>query len=190
LVHTPAHTVRPALHDATHSPAVHALPGGHARPQLPQCASSVSRSRHDAPHADCPVGQESWQARATQISPAAQALPHEPQLRRSVRASAQYSAAPPSPLPPPQVASEASQEVAQRPRLHTWPAGHAVSHAPQWVTSVWSVTHCPPHTDCVTGHCTWQPPATHTMPAPHAAPHDPQCAGSTASVVHRPPHAT
>ena len=84
---------------------------------------SVSPAWHDSTH-DPPE----------QTCPAAQALPHAPQLKRSVCVLAQT---------PPHSVSPAWQLTSHEPPEHTSPAGHATPQEPQFWLSVPVLTHVP-----------------------------------------------
>ena len=81
------------------------------------------------------VEQVTVQAQPTQVWPAGQALPHLPQLLRSIAVLTQV---------PPQFVSPAWQLSTHVPFEQTWPAGHSVPHAPQLPLSVCRLTQVPP----------------------------------------------
>jgi hypothetical protein len=72
------------------------------------------------------MGQLITQRPPVQISPAAHAVPHIPQLARSVCTSRQL---------PLQLVRLMAQVTAHMPIEHTCPPAHAVSHIPQWAIS-------------------------------------------------------
>jgi hypothetical protein len=92
-----AQVARPAAQVVAQAPPEQTWPAGHAVPQAPQLVLSVwrlaqaTRAPPSPPCAQavCPVGQTTWHAPATQLWPAAQALPQAPQLAGSVITDAQ-----------------------------------------------------------------------------------------------------
>ena len=87
------------------------------------------------------------------------------------------------------VARGGAQVVPHAPPEHTWPAGHAVPHAPQLALSVWRFVHTPEQTVRPALHDATHSPAVHALPGGHARSQRPQCASSVSRSRHAAPHA-
>jgi hypothetical protein len=154
-------------------------------PLAPQKARSVSEATQRPSQATCPVGQDSTQRPAVQVSPERQTRPafmpaqsmDEPQKLRSVLGSTQR---------PMQFTCPVGQDTWQRPSAHTCPAPQVIPAAmavqsplaPQKRGSFVGSTQRPMQVTCPSGHEVWQRPMAHTCPGPQAEPHMPQCARS------------
>lgn len=107
---------------------------GHARSQVPQCATStlVSMQRSADEHHTCDAGQR--HAPPTHSSPARHDATHDPQARSSVLVSTHPSPGQSVPL----VHRHAPDE-------HVWPDAQVTPHPPQFVRSLRVSTQRPPH---------------------------------------------
>ena len=138
-------------------------------PQALQFAASFVRfAQKVLLHAVCPVGQLSTQARFTQTRPAPHALPHIPQLARSLVRSRQV---------PVQFVRPAPQFVVHTASLHTCPGAQRVPQTPQFARSERRSTQRPPQLLWPVGQISRQVPVMHCSPAAQARPQPPQCEG-------------
>ncbi len=97
--------------------------------------------------------QRAWQLPKEQSCPAAQRLPHEPQLSGSLRVMTQV---------PPQRAEGNGQVSVQMPSAQAAPAGHVVPQLPQFDGSFWRFTHDAPQVTLGAGQVVRHIPAEHT----------------------------
>jgi hypothetical protein len=199
LAALPSQSAVPLAQRKPQAPAAQtvAAPGrvGHARPHAPQLVTLVARFTSQPlaglrSQSAKPEAQTKAQAPAAQtavaFAPAEQETAHEPQCVGSLPVFTQA---------PPQRESGAAQVVAQAPAEHTWPAGHARPHAPQWALSLWPRTSQPlaalrsqsrkPAAQAVTEHA---PPehAEVALGRAHARPQAPQFAALVARFVSHP----
>jgi hypothetical protein len=98
-------------------PAEQSCPLAHARPQAPQFARSVSRSRQTPVQLVRPAPQETWQVPAEHTCPLAQTRPQAPQWLLSVLRSRQT---------PEHSFSPAPQETWQPPLEQSCPLAQAL----------------------------------------------------------------
>jgi hypothetical protein len=133
------------------------------------------------PQLVCPRGHTTTQAPATHRLPAAQALPHAPQLASS-RARSRHT--------PPQLVRPAAQVTAQPPATHTCPAAHAcpaaheVPHAPQFVRSVARSRQTPMQLVKPAPQVVWHAPRKQSCPNAHRTPQAPQWSRSELRSTH------
>ena len=141
---------------------MHTEPGAHGRLQPPQCAGFDAVSTQAPEHSCVPPRHARVHWPLVQRRPAAHALPHMPQLERSLRGSTQ------APL---QLSSGAAQRVPQRPsthspvpqslvRLQPCPIVHLAQAPPPQSTSV-----SRPSRSWLVQDGATQPPSTHAPPA-------------------------
>ena len=170
----------------THCELSQIAPVWQTLPHAPQLALSVARLMQTPASPQFSVGGAQVHVPLVQDVPPLQVVAHEPQFElldeRSTHAPVHAVSAPPSaPASPEHVA-------AQAPRLHTWPALHFVTHAPQWVGSLWRSTQTPPQLVWPAGQV--QTPFVQSKPAAQTFPQAPQLFGSVERRTHWPPHAT
>lgn len=173
-------------------PLLHTSPIAQVFPHPPQLRASVARSVHALPpmpiprpmkvHVVSPFGHV--QVPAAHSPPAAQALPHMPQLRASVCRFEQ------APL---QDVSPVTHAVEQVPAEQDSPRPHALPHAPQLAGLVSRSTQASPHAVVPAAHS--HDPAVQLAPVPHVLSHEPQSKGSLVRSTHallqfvsEPPH--
>jgi hypothetical protein len=151
-------------------------------PQAPQLLGSEIGLTQAALQARRPGPQSSVHVPPTQYCPAAQAIPHPPQLAESFLMSLQLPLqlvrGPQAPLTP----------ATQTPAVQVCPDVHAVPHPPQFALSVCGSTHTEPHLVSPPPQVTAQAPLLQTWPAAHTVPQAPQLPGSTAVSRHAPEH--
>jgi hypothetical protein len=85
---------------------------------------------------------------------------------------------------PPQLVSPGPQAAWQTPALHTVPAPHGDSHAPQWCGSLLRSTQTPEQLPIPRGQV--QLPPMQALPPVQAWPQAPQCTGSPWRSTHAP----
>ena len=136
----------------------------HTSPHAPQCDSLDVMSTHPAPDAEqsvVPGGHTVTHVPAEHRVPVAQARPHMPQLRLSLRTFTQ--------APEQSTVPDAHEHT---PAAQACPPEQARPHPPQLALSLWRFTHIPAHSVCPEGHT--HAPVTHDCPPVHARPHAPQ----------------
>lgn len=142
-----------------------AKPALQVKPQLPaeQVVTAFARAGHTLPHA-----------------------PHA--LVFVVRSVSQPLLAVLSQLPKPAWQVKPQVPLAQLVRALAL-AGHTFAQAPQLLTSVAGVTHCPPQTVCPLPQTPAHWPAAQTWPVGHEVPQVPQLLGSVCVLTQRPEQA-
>jgi hypothetical protein len=146
-------------------------------PPDPQAQGLLLGGRQAPPQSDVPLGHA--QVPFTHVIPAAQAVPHAPQLAGSL---ARVTHAPAHMVCP------AAHWVVHWPEAQACPAAQTVPQAPQLAGSVARVTHAPEQMVCPGGHWVVHCPEAQACPAAQAVPQAPQLAGSLARVTQVPEH--
>jgi hypothetical protein len=188
FTHARPQSVLPAAH--THAPAVHVWPAAQAVPQAPQFIALLCSSTHVGAGAIgaqsvCPaahMGRAEAQRPAMQLCPAAQAVPHAPQLAGSESSVAQ-------PIPQRVWPMGHIAVPVHIPAPHVWPIAQVRPQAPQFKLSVAVSTHVPLQFVCPAGHIIIelpQRPAVQTWPAEQTVPHAPQFIVSVCVLVQTP----
>jgi hypothetical protein len=152
-----------------HSLSMHDWPIGQTWPQLPQLSGSVDVSAHPILQHSCPGGHAGpslhstgvWQEPPSQVAPAAQALPQDPQFLGSLFVSAhplvQHCSSGLHAGPPLQLVG-----TWHALDTHASPGEHALPQLPQSSGFVFSSTHSPAQHDR---------PSVHALPPPHTGTH-------------------
>jgi hypothetical protein len=172
--HAPLHSVWPGGQPA-HAPFVQLCPWAQRRPHAPQLAVLLVVFAHWPPHSISPAPHTHIEP--TQVRPPVQTTAQAPQLLELV---AVFTHAVPHWTVP------AGHELTQPAGLHSWPAAHALPHAPQFAMSAVVSTQTPLHRVLPAGQAHW--PRVHVVPPAHVTPHAPQFRLSLAKLTHAAPH--
>jgi hypothetical protein len=144
-------------------------------PQLLRSVAGLMQAGMGLPQAICPVGHLTVQMLPMHSRPAAQAIPHWPQLAGSLVTGMQ------TPLH-----SSAPTPHAQLPPMQACIAGHTIPHRPQLAGSRERFTQADPQRSEPGAHA--QFPSWHARGGGHAWSQPPQCSALLLIAAHTPPH--
>lgn len=178
LVHWPLHSSCPA--GQPQAPFKHSWLFAQTVPHAPQWFSLLFVSTQELLQFVRPVAQPAAHAPWLQTpSVLVQVVPHCPQFFGSFVRSTHV---------PLQLVVPVGQP--HDPKLHCSVAPHALSHAPQWSSSLAGSTQDAPHCVRPAAHVAEHCPRLQTSPAAHFVPHSPQLDGSVSGLVQASPHFT